>query len=152
LPGASRRYRCNDRRPDQHPFCPRPTSCRRALARIALRTPLTSPVLDAATGARVPQGGDPAAHRLVQVPRRHNKLCSINEDKRGGVMAISSGNQGVAAAALLNCQAHRDAVGAPREARRGPRRRNRALTATAGIGPRSRAPSRRRGAISGATV
>ncbi len=75
------------------------------LAGIALRTPLiASPALDALTGgARVSQGRDAAAHRLVQVPRclQQAGLNSSARQRAGGVVAFSSGNhaQGVAAAA-----------------------------------------------------
>src|SRR4051812_32808075 len=71
---------------------------------IALRTPLvTSPVLDALTGARVFLKAE-TLQRTGSFKFRgaYNKLASIPEDKRtGGVVAFSSGNhaQGVAAAA-----------------------------------------------------
>ena len=79
----------------------------RRLAGVALRTPLiSSPVLDAATGAaRVPQGRDVAAHGLVQIPRRLQQALIDNAlDRRAhGVVAFSSGNhaQGVAHAAKI---------------------------------------------------
>ena len=60
------------------------------LAGVALRTPLvTSPALDAADWrARLPQGRDAAAHRLVQVPRRlQQALASI---RPSGAPAVSS--------------------------------------------------------------
>src|SRR5207247_7711929 len=78
----------------------------RRLAGVALRTPLlTSPVLDAATGARVFLKAE-TLQRTGSFKFRgaYNKLCSITEEKRaGGVVAYSSGNhaQGVAAAAAL---------------------------------------------------
>src|SRR3954447_19148497 len=73
---------------------------------VALRTPLvTSPVLDALTGARVFLKAE-TLQRTGSFKFRgaYNKLASISEDKRtGGVVAFSSGNhaQGVAAAAKL---------------------------------------------------
>jgi threonine dehydratase len=73
---------------------------------VALRTPLiTSPVLDALTGARVFLKAE-TLQRTGSFKFRgaYNKLASISEDKRaGGVVAFSSGNhaQGVAAAARL---------------------------------------------------
>jgi threonine dehydratase len=73
---------------------------------IALRTPLvTSPVLDALTGARVFLKAE-TLQRTGSFKFRgaYNKLSSIPEDRRaGGVVAFSSGNhaQGVAAAAGL---------------------------------------------------
>src|SRR5438132_2880172 len=76
------------------------------LAGVALRTPLvTSPVLDAAVGARVFLKAE-TLQRTGSFKFRgaYNKLCSIIEGKRvGGVVAYSSGNhaQGVAAAAAL---------------------------------------------------
>src|SRR5437016_12681002 len=78
----------------------------RRLAGIALRTPLvTSPVLDAMTGARVFLKAE-TLQRTGSFKFRgaYNKLCSITEANRaGGVVAYSSGNhaQGVAAAAAL---------------------------------------------------
>ena len=54
--------------------------------------------------ARVPEGRDAPAHRLVQVPRRLQQALLDPADKRaGGVVAFSSGNhaQGVAHAAKL---------------------------------------------------
>src|SRR5947209_13253289 len=78
---------------------------------VALRTPLvTSPVLDALTGARVFLKAE-TLQRTGSFKFRgaYNKLASIPEDKRtGGVVAFSSGNhaQGVAAAAqILSMQA-----------------------------------------------
>jgi threonine dehydratase len=73
---------------------------------VALHTPLlTSPVLDALTGARVFLKAE-TLQRTGSFKFRgaYNKLSSIPEDKRaGGVVAFSSGNhaQGVAAAAQL---------------------------------------------------
>ena len=73
---------------------------------VALRTPLvTSPVLDALTGARVFLKAE-TLQRTGSFKFRgaYNKLSSIPEAKRGaGVVAYSSGNhaQGVAAAAQL---------------------------------------------------
>src|SRR5207245_1846926 len=83
----------------------------RRLAGVALRTPLlTSPVLDALTGARVFLKAE-TLQRTGSVKFRgaFNKLSSIPQnDRGGGVVAFSSGNhaQGVAAAAkILNMQA-----------------------------------------------
>src|SRR3954467_13635615 len=80
----------------------------RRLAGVALRTPLiSSPVLDAATGARVFLKAE-TLQRTGSFKFRgaYNKLSSIAPDRRaGGVVAFSSGNhaQGVAhAAKLLN--------------------------------------------------
>jgi threonine dehydratase len=80
----------------------------RRLAGVALRTPLiSSPVLDAATGARVFLKAE-TLQRTGSFKFRgaYNKLSSIAPDQRaGGVVAFSSGNhaQGVAhAAKLLN--------------------------------------------------
>jgi threonine dehydratase len=76
------------------------------LAGIALRTPLvTSPALDARTGARVFLKAE-TLQRTGSFKFRgaYNKLASIPQAERaGGVVAFSSGNhaQGVAAAALL---------------------------------------------------
>ena len=103
------------------------------LAGVALRTPLiASPVLDALTGgARLPQGRDAAADRLVQVPRRLQQalLARAPSCARGGVVAFSSGNhaQGVAAAAkLLGMPA---VIVMPRDAPRPKRERTAALGA-----------------------
>src|SRR5438552_15650466 len=83
----------------------------RRLAGVALRTPLlTSPVLDALTGARVFLKAE-TLQRTGSFKFRgaFNKLSSIPQNERGGgVVAFSSGNhaQGVAAAAkILNMQA-----------------------------------------------
>jgi len=76
------------------------------LAGVALRTPLiSSPVLDALTGARVFLKAE-TLQRTGSFKFRgaYNKLCSIPADRRaGGVVAFSSGNhaQGVAHAAKL---------------------------------------------------
>ena len=78
----------------------------RRLAGVALRTPLvSSPVLDAATGARVFLKAE-TLQRTGSFKFRgaFNKLSSIAPEKRsGGVVAFSSGNhaQGVAHAAKL---------------------------------------------------
>src|SRR3979409_91447 len=78
----------------------------RRLAGIALHTPLvTSPVLDALTGARVFLKAE-TLQRTGSFKFRgaYNKLSSIPQAERaGGVVAFSSGNhaQGVAAAARL---------------------------------------------------
>jgi len=78
----------------------------RTLAGVALRTPLvTSPVLDAAVGARVFLKAE-TLQRTGSFKFRgaYNKISSIPKDRRaGGVVAYSSGNhaQGVAAAAKL---------------------------------------------------
>jgi threonine dehydratase len=78
----------------------------RRLEGVALRTPLvTSPVLDAVTGARVFLKAE-TLQRTGSFKFRgaYNKLSSIPPDERaGGVVAFSSGNhaQGVAAAARL---------------------------------------------------
>ncbi len=76
------------------------------LAGVALRTPLvTSPVLDAAIGARVFLKAE-TLQRTGSFKFRgaYNKISSIPKERRGsGVVAYSSGNhaQGVAAAARL---------------------------------------------------
>src|SRR6476660_10375139 len=78
----------------------------RRIAGVALRTPLiSSPVLDAATGARVFLKAE-TLQRTGSFKFRgaYNKLSSIAPEKRaGGVVAFSSGNhaQGVAHAAKL---------------------------------------------------
>src|SRR5947209_9189103 len=78
----------------------------RRIAGVALRTPLiSSPVLDAATGARVFLKAE-TLQRTGSFKFRgaYNKLSSIPPAERaGGVVAFSSGNhaQGVAAAARL---------------------------------------------------
>src|SRR5437660_394283 len=76
------------------------------LSGVALRTPLiTSPVLDALTGARVFLKAE-TLQRTGSFKFRgaYNKLALIPQERRaGGVVAFSSGNhaQGVAAAARL---------------------------------------------------
>jgi threonine dehydratase len=78
----------------------------RRLAGVALRTPLvTSPVLDAITGARVFLKAE-TLQRTGSFKFRgaYNRLSAIPQNERkGGVVAFSSGNhaQGVAAAAAL---------------------------------------------------
>src|SRR3989440_13023665 len=78
----------------------------RRLAGVALRTPLiSSPVLDAATGARVFLKAE-TLQRTGSFKFRgaYNKLSSLPAERRAaGVVAFSSGNhaQGVAAAAKL---------------------------------------------------
>jgi threonine dehydratase len=102
------------------------------LSGVALRTPLiTSPVLDALTGARVFLKAE-SLQRTGSFKFRgaYNKLSSIPEDKRGGgVVAFSSGNhaQGVAAAArLLGMPA---TIVMPSDAPRGKRMRTASLGA-----------------------
>src|SRR5947208_4567887 len=78
----------------------------RRLAGVALRTPLiSSPVLDAATGARVFLKAETLQRTGSSKFRgAYNKLSSLPAERRaGGVVAFSSGNhaQGVAAAAKL---------------------------------------------------
>ena len=76
------------------------------LAGVALRTPLiSSPVLDAAVGARVFLKAE-TLQRTGSFKFRgaYNKLSTIPQERRaGGVVAYSSGNhaQGVAAAAQI---------------------------------------------------
>src|SRR5436189_6430923 len=78
----------------------------RRLAGVALRTPLvTSPVLDALTGARVFLKAE-TLQRTGSFKFRgaYNRLAAMAPAERvGGVVAFSSGNhaQGVAAAAAL---------------------------------------------------
>jgi threonine dehydratase len=106
------------------------------LAGIALRTPLvTSPVLDALTGARVFLKAE-ILQRTGSFKFRgaYNKLSSIPTDERaGGVVAFSSGNhaQGVAAAArllgmpaviVMPADAPRPKIARKRTARRSPAR------------------------------
>jgi threonine dehydratase len=102
------------------------------LSGIALRTPLiSSPVLDALTGARVFLKAE-SLQRTGSFKFRgaYNKLCSIPQERRGGgVVAFSSGNhaQGVAAAArLLGMPA---AIVMPSDAPRGKRMRTASLGA-----------------------
>lgn len=78
----------------------------RRLAGVALRTPLvTSPTLDALTGARVFLKAETLQHTgSFKFRGAYNKLASIAPERRAaGVVAFSSGNhaQGVAAAAKL---------------------------------------------------
>ena len=110
--GASRRYRramqpLSDRAPDRAlPTAADVDAAAQRLAGVALRTPLlTSPVLDALTGARVFLKAE-TLQRTGSFKFRgaYNKLSSIPPAERaGGVVAFSSGNhaQGVAAAARL---------------------------------------------------
>ena len=102
------------------------------LAGVALRTPLiSSPVLDALTGARVFLKAE-TLQRTGSFKFRgaYNKISQIPEDRRaGGVVAYSSGNhaQGVAAAAkLLNMPA---VIVMPQDAPRPKRERTAALGA-----------------------
>jgi threonine dehydratase len=104
----------------------------RRLEGIALRTPLlTSPVLDALTGARVFLKPE-TLQRTGSFKFRgaYNKVSSIPPERRaGGVVAFSSGNhaQGVAAAAkLLDMRA---VIVMPRDAPRPKRERTAALGA-----------------------
>src|SRR5437660_11427027 len=109
LPGrVSRRYR-RAMQPSPDPALPTAAdvdAAARRLAGVALRTPLlTSPVLDALTGARVFLKAE-TLQRTGSFKFRgaYNKLSSIPQNERaGGVVAFSSGNhaQGVAAAARL---------------------------------------------------
>jgi threonine dehydratase len=99
---------------------------------VALRTPLvSSPVLDALTGARVLLKAE-TLQRTGSFKFRgaYNKVASIPVDRRsGGVVAFSSGNhaQGVAAAAqLLSMPA---VIVMPSDAPRGKRARTAALGA-----------------------
>jgi threonine dehydratase len=96
---------------DPQPQTPLPTAAdvdaaASRLAGVALRTPLiSSPVLDAAVGARVFLKAE-TLQRTGSFKFRgaYNKLSTIPQDKRGGgVVAYSSGNhaQGVAAAAQI---------------------------------------------------
>src|SRR5258707_14238887 len=109
LPGrASRRYRrAMQPSPDRAlPTAADVDAAAQRLAGVALHTPLlTSPVLDALTGARVFLKAE-TLQRTGSFKFRgaYNKLSSIPPAERaGGVVAFSSGNhaQGVAAAALL---------------------------------------------------
>jgi threonine dehydratase len=129
----------------------------RRLAGVALRTPLiSSPVLDAATGARVFLKAE-TLQRTGSFKFRgaYNKLSSIAAEKRaGGVVAFSSGNhaQGVAHAAKLleHAGGDRDAgrCAAPEaRAHRCVRRRGRALRSRQGRPRRiARALAEKRGA------
>ena len=131
----------------------------RRLAGVAIRTPLvSSPVLDAATGARVFLKAE-TLQRTGSFKFRgaYNKLSSIPADRRaGGVVAFSSGNhaQGVAHAAQLlrHAGGDRDAVGrAACPSASAPRRsapRSCSTTATRRTARPSRADSpRKRGAM-----
>src|SRR5438132_2503592 len=109
LPGrASRRYRrAMQPSPDRTlPTAADVDAAAQRLAGVALRTPmLTSPVLDALTGARVFLKAE-TLQRTGSFKFRgaYNKVSSIPPERRsGGVVAFSSGNhaQGVAAAAKL---------------------------------------------------
>src|SRR5215469_3241198 len=104
----------------------------RRLEGVALRTPLlTSPVLDALTGARIFLKPE-TLQRTGSFKFRgaYNKVSSIPPERRaGGVVAFSSGNhaQGVAAAAkLLDMPA---VIVMPRDAPRPKRERTEALGA-----------------------
>src|SRR6478609_3186697 len=104
----------------------------RRLAGVALRTPLiSSPVLDAATGARVFLKAE-TLQRTGSFKFRgaYNKISSIPPERRStGVVAYSSGNhaQGVAAAArLLGIRA---TIVMPSDAPRAKRERTAALGA-----------------------
>src|SRR5476649_1220556 len=104
----------------------------RRLAGVALRTPLiSSPVLDAVTGARVFLKAE-TLQRTGSFKFRgaYNKLSSIPPEQRaGGVVAYSSGNhaQGVAAAARL--LGMRATIVMPSDAPRAKRERTLALGA-----------------------
>jgi threonine dehydratase len=104
----------------------------RRLEGVALRTPLlTSPVLDALTGARVFLKAETLQHTgSFKFRGAYNKLISIPPERRSaGVVAFSSGNhaQGVAAAAqLLNMPA---VIVMPSDAPRPKRERTAALGA-----------------------
>src|SRR2546430_7531995 len=109
LPGrVSRRYRRAMQPSPDHalPTAADVDAAAQRLAGVALRTPLlTSPVLDALTGARVFLKAE-TLQRTGSFKFRgaYNKLSSIPPAERaGGVVAFSSGNhaQGVAAAARL---------------------------------------------------
>src|SRR5215470_10807529 len=105
---ASRRYRRAMQPSPDHalPTAADVDAAAQRLAGVALRTPLlTSPVLDALTGARVFLKAE-TLQRTGSFKFRgaYNKLSSIPPAERaGGVVAFSSGNhaQGVAAAAKL---------------------------------------------------
>src|SRR2546427_536589 len=113
----------------------------RRLAGVALRTPLvTSPVLDAATGARVFLKAE-TLQRTGSFKFRgaYNKLCSIPQAERArGVVAFSSGNhaQGVAAAAAL--RGRPPAIVMPADAPRPKRERTAALGAEVVLYDRAR--------------
>ena len=164
LPGrSSRRYRLGMPWQQSEPEHRLPTAAdvdaaARRLAGVALHTPLiSSPVLDALTGARVFLKAE-TLQRTGSFKFRgaYNKLSSIPPDERaGGVVAFSSGNhaQGVAARreAARHAGGHRDAVGraaAEARAHRGVRRRGRALRSRAAKTARriARALAEKRGA------
>src|SRR5438132_1737886 len=113
----------------------------RRLAGVALHTPLvTSPVLDALTGARVFLKCE-TLQRTGSFKFRgaYNRVSSIPAEHRaGGVVAFSSGNhaQGVAAAAKL-C-AMRAVIVMPRDAPRPKRERTEALGAEVVLYDRAR--------------
>src|SRR3984893_803084 len=113
----------------------------RRLEGVALRTPLlTSPVLDALTGARVFLKPE-TLQRTGSFKFRgaYNKLASIPPEHRaGGVVAFSSGNhaQGVAAAARL--LGMRCVIVMPRDAPRAKRERTAALGAEVVLYDRAR--------------
>src|SRR6202050_302696 len=102
------------------------------LAGIAVRTPLlTSAALDALTGGRVFLKAETLQRtRSLKVRGGHNRLAPLPpEQRRGGVVAYSSGNhaQGVAAAAqLLGMPC---VIVMPRDAPRAKRERTQALGA-----------------------
>src|SRR6266566_6654070 len=135
VPGrVSRRYRRAMQPSPDHalPTAADVDAAAQRLAGVALRTPLlTSPVLDALTGARVFLKAE-TLQRTGSFKFRgaFNKLSSIPQNERaGGVVAFSSGNhaQGVAAAAqLLGMPA---VIVMPRDAPRPKRERTAALGA-----------------------
>src|SRR5262249_24560484 len=106
--GAPRRYRPAMQPSPDHalPTATDVDAAARRLAGVALHTPLvTSPVLDALTGARVFLKAE-TLQRTGSFKFRgaYNKLSSIPQAERaGGVVAFPAGNhaQGVAAAARL---------------------------------------------------
>src|SRR5215470_6041481 len=131
---ASRRYRRAMQPSPDHalPTAADVDAAAQRLAGVALRTPLlTSPVLDALTGARVFLKPE-TLQRTGSFKFRgaYNKVSSIPPERRaGGVVAFSSGNhaQGVAAAAkLLDMPA---VIVMPRDAPRPKRERTAALGA-----------------------
>src|SRR5215207_4665180 len=113
----------------------------RRLAGVALRTPLiSSPVLDAAVGARVFLKAE-TLQRTGSFKFRgaYNKLSTIPLEKRaGGVVAYSSGNhaQGVAAAAQI--LGMRAVIVMPSDAPRPKRERTAALGAEVVLYDRAR--------------
>src|ERR1043166_965764 len=113
----------------------------RRLEGIALRTPLlTSPVLDALTGARVFLKPEPLQRTgSFKFRGAYNKVSSIPQNRRaGGVVAFSSGNhaQGVAAAAKLLCMPA--VIVMPADAPRPKRERTQALGAEVVLYDRAR--------------